>query len=252
MSIVPYSHPDRQHGKHPDRRDGRDLRPGGEEPQRSNRPADLQLRRPNGRRPERPRASPTNAHASAEPGDEEGLGYDTPRLASSLAGQSMLCSHPVSTLPALVKPLSARMAESIDTTPAVSRRRRGRAPRRRGRPTKLTPELEDQLVATVRQVGFLSTAARSCGVPPSLVCEWVARGLGRDPDSPPTKRFAEFADGVERARGQFELERLARSPRPPRFPRTARLQLGCSNAGARRDTAAAASPRRRPWWPPRR
>jgi hypothetical protein len=62
----------------------------------------------------------------------------------------------------------------------------------------------------VRQVGFLSTAARCCGLPPSLVCEWVARGLGRDPDRPPTRPFAEFADVIERARAEFEMECLLR------------------------------------------
>lgn len=63
-------------------------------------------------------------------------------------------------------------------------------------------------MANVAQVGFLSTAARCCGIRPAVCCEWVARGLGRDPDRPPTRLFAEFADAVERARGEFELARL--------------------------------------------
>jgi hypothetical protein len=114
----------------------------------------------------------------------------------------------VSTLPALVSPPRVRAADHhVDATPAV--RVRGPAPRReRGRPTKLSPELQHRLVATVRKVGFLSTAVRVCGVPPSLVCEWVARGFGRDPDRPPTRRFAEFADAVTQARAQFELAML--------------------------------------------
>jgi hypothetical protein len=62
----------------------------------------------------------------------------------------------------------------------------------------------------VSQVGCLSTAARSCGLPRSLVCEWVARGLGHDPNRPPTPLFAEFADSIEHARGTFEIERLRR------------------------------------------
>jgi hypothetical protein len=61
----------------------------------------------------------------------------------------------------------------------------------------------------VRKVGFLSTAARCCGVPPSIVCEWVARGAGRDPARPATRAYAEFADAVEKARGDFEVARLA-------------------------------------------
>jgi hypothetical protein len=68
--------------------------------------------------------------------------------------------------------------------------------------------LQHRLVAIVRQVGFLSTAARCCGVPPSLVCEWVARGEGRDPDRPAAPVYAEFAGAVQRALGEFELSCL--------------------------------------------
>ena len=63
-------------------------------------------------------------------------------------------------------------------------------------------------MAIVAQVGFLSTAARVCGVPPSLVCEWVARGLGCDPDRPSKPVYAEFADAVGRALGEFEVSCL--------------------------------------------
>lgn len=63
-------------------------------------------------------------------------------------------------------------------------------------------------MATVSQVGFLSTAARCCGVPPAVCCEWVARGSGRDPDRPPTPLYADFADAVEMARGKFEADLL--------------------------------------------
>jgi hypothetical protein len=102
-------------------------------------------------------------------------------------------------------------------------------------------------VATVSQVGFLSTAARVCGVPPSLVCEWVARGLGRDPDRPPTRLFAEFADAIERARGKFEEECLLRitaaAEAKPENWRAAAWQLerfAPERYGGRRFTEAAA------------
>jgi hypothetical protein len=114
----------------------------------------------------------------------------------------------VSTLPALLNPLGARRA-AHHATRAV--RPRVKAPRRgRGRPTKLTPELQDRLVALVRQVGFLSAAARCCGLPPSLVCEWVARGQGRDPDRPATPMYAELADAIQRAQAEFEVQCLLR------------------------------------------
>ena len=66
-------------------------------------------------------------------------------------------------------------ATAHHATPAV----RPRAPalrRGRGRPTKLTPELQDRLVAAVRKV--INTAARCCGIAPSVCHEWLARGVG--------------------------------------------------------------------------
>jgi hypothetical protein len=56
-------------------------------------------------------------------------------------------------------------------------------------------------------------------VPRSLVCEWVARGLGHDPNRPPTPLFAEFADSIEHARGTFEIERLRRITLAARAPK---------------------------------
>jgi hypothetical protein len=121
----------------------------------------------------------------------------------------------MSTLPALVgSPAStpaqrpARPRRSAGVVGAGSQR--GRQPQSRGRPSRLKPELAERLVGIVAQVGFLSTAARVCGLPPALVCEWVARGLGRDPDRPSTPVYAEFADAIERARAEYELRCLLR------------------------------------------
>lgn len=68
--------------------------------------------------------------------------------------------------------------------------------------------MAERLVAIVGHVGFLSPAARVCGLPPSLVCEWVARGQGRDPDRPSTPAYAEFADAIQRAQAEFEMQCL--------------------------------------------
>src|SRR5262245_6172813 len=118
----------------------------------------------------------------------------------------------VSTLPArLGSPASAparRSAGRRHTSGVSAGAQHAQHPRRCGRPSRLTPELAERLAVTVAHVGFLSTAARVCGLPPSLVCEWVARGLGRDPDRPSKPVYAEFADAVECALGEFEVSCL--------------------------------------------
>jgi hypothetical protein len=79
-----------------------------------------------------------------------------------------------------------------------------------GRPTTLTPELSAQIVAFVRDVGALATAARCAGVPVRVAREWLARGLGNDPDRPCTPLYADFAHAVEKARGEFVARRIRR------------------------------------------
>jgi hypothetical protein len=79
-----------------------------------------------------------------------------------------------------------------------------------GRPTTLTPELSAQIVALVREVGALATAARCAGVPVSVAREWLSRGLGNDSNRPQTGLYASFADGVEKARGEFVARRIRR------------------------------------------
>jgi hypothetical protein len=87
----------------------------------------------------------------------------------------------------------------------------GRGVRRLGgRPTTLTPELSEQIVALVRDVGALATAARCAGVPVRVAREWLARGLGNDPDRPCTPLYADFAHAVEKARGEFVARRIRR------------------------------------------
>jgi hypothetical protein len=86
----------------------------------------------------------------------------------------------------------------------VRRRRLG------GRPTTLTAELSAQIVSLVGEVGALATAARCAGVPVRVAREWVARGLGNDPDRSCTPLFAAFAHGVEKARGDFVARRIRR------------------------------------------
>jgi hypothetical protein len=83
-------------------------------------------------------------------------------------------------------------------------------PRSRGRSPALTPHLKDQIIGLVREVGALATAARCAGVPVSVAREWLARGLGHDSKRPRTALYAAFADGVEKARGEFVARRIRR------------------------------------------
>jgi hypothetical protein len=62
-------------------------------------------------------------------------------------------------------------------------------------------------------VGALTTAASCVGVPVSVAREWLARGLGNDPDRPRTALYAAFADGIEKARGDFVARRIRRIER---------------------------------------
>jgi hypothetical protein len=81
--------------------------------------------------------------------------------------------------------------------------------RRIGRPTRLTPALAAQLVAAVRETGWLRPAALRCGVNEALVREWVQRGKGEHPTRPATRKYAAFAADIARARGDWEARQLA-------------------------------------------
>jgi hypothetical protein len=81
--------------------------------------------------------------------------------------------------------------------------------RRIGRPTKLTPRLAKALVKLIAQTGRIEPAVRRCGVPPSTVTDWIARGQGRHMTRGANRRYAEFAGAVEKALGQYECDQLA-------------------------------------------
>ncbi|GAA3253012.1 hypothetical protein [Nonomuraea helvata] len=67
-----------------------------------------------------------------------------------------------------------------------------------GRPTKLTPDLQDQLCRHLAAGHFLGMAAELCGVGRSTVHRWMAEGEGEDA---PTELRA-FREAVTRARAK--------------------------------------------------
>jgi hypothetical protein len=78
-----------------------------------------------------------------------------------------------------------------------------------GRPTRLTPRLAKALVKLIAQTGRIEPAARRCGIPPSTVTDWIARGQGRHVTRGANRLYAEFAGAVEKALGKFECDQLA-------------------------------------------
>jgi hypothetical protein len=79
-------------------------------------------------------------------------------------------------------------------------------PRRgRGRPTKLTPELQDNLVKALRAFNHLDTAAHFVGVAPNTVRRWLAEAEADN--ATPAQR--DFRDAISRARAEAEVRIVA-------------------------------------------
>lgn len=71
---------------------------------------------------------------------------------------------------------------------------------RLGRPTKLTPEVRDKIVESVRRGNFIEAAAESAGVYRGTVFRWVQEANEGHPD--PSR--AEFRDALMQARAEAE------------------------------------------------
>jgi len=72
-----------------------------------------------------------------------------------------------------------------------------------GRPTKLTPELQKQIVAYITAGSYIETAAAAAGIDKTTLHDWLRRGKAGD------KPFDEFSHAVERAMGQADMRDLA-------------------------------------------
>ena len=76
----------------------------------------------------------------------------------------------------------------------------------KGRPSKLTPEVQDTICKYLRAGNAFKTACEAAGIGYQTGREWRARGEDRDPDRPGDEPFATFAAATRRA----EAEALAR------------------------------------------
>jgi transposase len=93
------------------------------------------------------------------------------------------------------------MSESVpeSTTLAVPERRLGR-------PTKLTPELQQAIVDAMRKGMPMNKAAALAGISEFMVCEWVRRGEDRDTDRGYHERYAKFAQAIKTARAEHQRD----------------------------------------------
>ena len=71
------------------------------------------------------------------------------------------------------------------------------------RPTKLTPELQTQIVAYITAGSYVETAAKASGIDKTTLYDWLVRGAKHE------EPFAAFSHAVERALGQGELRDIA-------------------------------------------
>lgn len=83
-----------------------------------------------------------------------------------------------------------------------------------GRPTKLTPELQEEICKAIRAGNYIETAAAFAGISKNTLYEWMKRGarekerLAKNPRAKVKKSeapFVEFSDAVEKALAAAEV-----------------------------------------------
>jgi transposase-like protein len=79
---------------------------------------------------------------------------------------------------------------------------------RTGRPTKLTPELQEEILRGIRAGAYPEVAAQRVGIGSSTFYQWMQRGRqAREAGHP--DQFTEFAEAVEEAKGHAETRAVA-------------------------------------------
>lgn len=74
-----------------------------------------------------------------------------------------------------------------------------------GRPSKLTPELQSQIVQLITAGCYPEVAAGACGISRTTFYEWMQRAAGQHPDRPATKELSAFADAISEAVDKSEV-----------------------------------------------
>jgi hypothetical protein len=94
---------------------------------------------------------------------------------------------------------------------------------RTGRPTKLTPALQERIVKLVREGNYPETAAQSEGVDRATYYRWMDKGAQ---DGPEASTYRDFRDAVTRARATAQRKMLAHVAKAaPKDPENARWYL---------------------------
>lgn len=87
-------------------------------------------------------------------------------------------------------------------------------PVRRGRPSKWSIEIEDELVKTIKAGNYLETAAAFAGLSLSTIRDWIRRGereynrLNDDPTAKPIKSetpYMDFSLAIRKAQAEAEI-----------------------------------------------
>lgn len=78
-------------------------------------------------------------------------------------------------------------------------------PKPKGRPTKLTPEVQDRLLAAIRAGNYLDTSAAHAGIHRDTLHAWM-----RDGANAKSPELQEFSDAVQKAIGDAESMHVAR------------------------------------------
>ena len=87
-----------------------------------------------------------------------------------------------------------------------------------GRPTKLTPELQEELVKVIRAGNYIETACAYVGINKTTFYDWMKRGarekerLERNTNARPKKSeatFVELSNAIEKALAQAEIRDVA-------------------------------------------
>lgn len=74
-----------------------------------------------------------------------------------------------------------------------------------GRPSKLTPELQSEIVLLVKGGNYIETACAMAGISRSTYYDWMEKGK----QSTGSNRFTEFRDAVEKAKAWAEARDVA-------------------------------------------
>lgn len=87
-----------------------------------------------------------------------------------------------------------------------------------GRPTKLTPELQDEIVKVIRAGNYIETAAAYVGLSKNTIYDWMKRGarekqrIALEPRKKPSKKelpYLEFSDAIQKALAHSEVRDVA-------------------------------------------